>query len=114
MLGLETALSVVSDVLVAPGLLGWADVARVMSTNPARIGRLTTQGQPLEVGSRANITLVDPDSEVTVDAAASRSRSRNNPWHGRTLRGAVVTTLHRGAVTHTIDRELMTATERSQ
>ncbi|MEO7449056.1 MAG: dihydroorotase, partial [Humibacillus sp.] len=114
MLGLETALSVVSDVLVAPGLIGWADVARVMSTNPARIGRLTTQGQPLEVGSPANITLVDPDREVTVDAAASRSRSRNNPWHGRTLRGAVVTTLHRGAVTHTIDRELMTATERSQ
>jgi dihydroorotase len=114
MLGLETALSVVSDVLVAPGLLGWADVARVMSTNPARIGRLTTQGRPLEAGSPANITLVDPDRAVTVDAGASLSRSRNNPWHGRTLRGSVVTTVHRGAVTHTTDREVMTATERSQ
>ncbi len=114
MLGLETALSVVSDVLVAPGRLTWADVARVMSSNPARIGRLTTQGQPLEAGSPANITLVDPDREVTVDAAASRSRSRNNPWHGRTLRGAVVTTVYRGAVTHTTDRELETVTETGQ
>ncbi|MCU1538128.1 MAG: dihydroorotase [Humibacillus sp.] len=114
MLGLETALSVVSDVLVAPGRLSWADVARVMSTNPARIGRLTTQGQPLAAGSPANITLIDPDREIRIDAAASRSRSRNNPWHGRTLRGAVVTTVYRGAVTHTTHRELETVTEAGQ
>ena len=111
MLGLETALAVVSDLLVRPGLLGWADVARVMSTAPARIGRLQGHGLPLEVGNPANITLVDPDREVTVDATASRSRSRNNPWHGRTFRGAVVTTLLRGDITHTTERELSAATE---
>ncbi|OFE17730.1 dihydroorotase [Humibacillus sp. DSM 29435] len=111
MLGLETALAVVSDLLVRPGLLGWADVARVMSSAPARIGRLQGHGMPLEVGNPANITLIDPDREVTVDAATSRSRSRNNPWHGRTFRGAVVTTLLRGAVTHTTERELTTVTE---
>ncbi len=111
MLGLETALAVVSDLLVRPGLLGWADVARVMSSAPARIGRLQGHGMPLEVGNPANITLIDPDREVTVDAAKSRSRSRNNPWHGRTFRGAVVTTLLRGAVTHTTERELTTVTE---
>src|SRR5690242_3717045 len=94
MLGLETALSVVSEVLVRPGLLDWAGVARVMSTNPARIGGLAHQGRELAVGSPAHITLVDPDREVTVDAAASRSRSRNNPWHGRTLHGAVLATVH--------------------
>ncbi len=114
MLGLETALPVVSDLLVGSGRLGWADVARVMSSNPARIGRLTSQGQPLEVGAPANITLVDPDQEVTVDAATSRSRSRNNPWHGRTFRGAVVTTLLRGQITHTTERELTTVTEMTQ
>ena len=111
MLGLETALAVVSDLLVRPGLLGWADVARVMSSAPARIGRLQGQGMPLEVGNPANITLIDPDRAVTVDAATSRSRSRNNPWHGRTFRGAVVTTLLRGDITHTTERELTTVTE---
>ncbi|WP_020143985.1 dihydroorotase [Terracoccus sp. 273MFTsu3.1] len=100
MLGLETALSVVSDVMVRPGLLDWSDVARVMSTAPARIGGLAHQGRELAVGSPAHITLVDPDREVTVDAAASRSRSRNNPWHGRTLHGAVLATVHAGRVTH--------------
>ena len=107
MLGLETALNVVSEVLVRPGLLDWAAVARIMSTAPARIGRLTGQGRPLEAGSPANLTLVDPDREVTVDAAASRSRSRNNPWHGRTFRGAVHSTIHRGTVTHSTDQTLM-------
>ena len=55
----------------------------------------------------ANITLVDPDRQVTIDAAASRSRSRNNPWHGRSFRGAVHTTIHRGRVTHTIEQTVM-------
>ena len=107
MLGLETALNVVSEVLVRPGLLDWAAVARIMSTAPARIGRLTEQGRPLEPDSPANLTLVDPDREVTIDAAASRSRSRNNPWHGRTFRGAVHSTIHRGTVTHSTDQTVM-------
>ncbi len=100
MLGLETALSVVSEVLVRPGLLDWAGVARVMSTSPARIGGLAAQGRSLSEGEPAHITLVDPDREVTVDATTSRSRSRNNPWHGRTFRGAVEATVYAGRITH--------------
>lgn len=107
MLGLETALAVVSDVLVRPGLLDWAAVARVMSQAPARIGGLAGHGRALEVGAPANITLVDPERELTVDAAASLSRSRNNPWHGRTFRGAVHATILRGQVTHSTDPELL-------
>jgi dihydroorotase len=99
MLGLETALSVVSDVMVTSGRLDWAAVARVMSVNPARIAGLSDHGRELEVGSPANLTLVDPTATVTVDRGASLSLSRNNPWHGRTLRGAVHATLLRGHVT---------------
>ncbi|GAB3445386.1 dihydroorotase [Phycicoccus ginsengisoli] len=99
MLGLETALSVVADVMVGPGLLDWAGVARVMSTAPARIAGLSGHGRPLETGSPANLTLVDPSAEVTVDRSASLSLSRNNPWHGRTFRGAVHATVLRGRVT---------------
>jgi dihydroorotase len=99
MLGLETALSVVSEVMVAPGRLDWAAVARVMSVNPARIAGLADHGRDLAVGSPANLTLVDPSATVTVDRGASLSLSRNNPWHGRTLRGAVHATLLRGRVT---------------
>jgi dihydroorotase len=99
MLGLETALPVVSEVMVSGGLLDWGGVARVMSVNPARIARLESQGQELVAGSPANITLIDPDAVTTVDGTTSLSLSRNNPWHGRTLRGAVVATYLRGRLT---------------
>ena len=99
MLGLETALSVVSTVMVGPGRMSWADVARVMSANPARIAGLDGHGRSLAVGEPANITLIDAGAEVTVDRDASVSLSRNNPWHGRTLTGAVHATLLRGVPT---------------
>jgi dihydroorotase len=99
MLGLETALSVVSDVMVGAGLLDWAGVARVMSQAPARIAGLASHGQPLVAGSPAHLTLVDPSANVTIDRSASLSLSRNNPWHGHTLQGAVHATVFGGRLT---------------
>ncbi|WP_228386443.1 dihydroorotase [Ornithinicoccus halotolerans] len=99
MLGLETALSVVATTMVTEGRVGWREVAQVMSHAPARIAGLAGQGQPLEPGSPATITLVDPGRRVSVDAALSQSLSRNNPWHGRELTGAVHLTMLRGQVT---------------
>jgi len=98
-MGLETALSVISTVMVGSGLLDWAGVAQVMSARPARIAGLSGQGRPIAVGEPANLTLVDPSATVTVDRDASMSLSRNNPWHGRTLTGTVYATLLRGKPT---------------
>jgi len=99
MLGLETALSVISEVMVRSDLLDWAGVAQVMSVRPARIAGLTGHGRPIAVGEPANLTLVDPSAIVTVDREASMSLSRNNPWHGRRLTGAVHATVLRGLPT---------------
>ncbi len=99
MLGLETALPVVAQVMVESGQMSWADVARVMSTTPAAIAGLEGQGRGLEVGSPANIVLVDPAADLTVDRDASVSLSRNNPWHGRTFGAAVRATFLRGRAT---------------
>jgi dihydroorotase len=99
MLGLETALSVVVDTMVRPGLFTWRDVARVMSENPARIVGLPDQGRPLEVGEPANLTVVDPDATWTVTGAELASRSDNTPFESMTLPGAVTLTLLRGKVT---------------
>ncbi|MDO5626890.1 MAG: dihydroorotase [Mobilicoccus sp.] len=99
MLGLETALSVVSTHLVATGAMTWADVAQSMSVRPARIAGLEGHGGPLEAGEPANITLVDPAAQVTVDREDTESLSRNNPWHGLELTGRVVTTILRGTPT---------------
>lgn len=95
MLGLETALAVVRTALPD---LSWADIARVMSAGPARIAGLGRFGS-LDLGSTAHVVLVEPDATVTVDRGASVSLSRNNPWHGRTLRSRVVHTVYGGRVT---------------
>ena len=99
MLGLETALPVVASVMVSSGLLDWAGVARVMSSTPAAIAGLEGHGRPLEVGQPANLVLVDPAAQLTVDRDRSVSLSRNNPWHGRTLGASVVATFLRGVPT---------------
>ncbi|HYO85313.1 MAG TPA: dihydroorotase [Dermatophilaceae bacterium] len=99
MLGLETAVAVVSEVLVRTGRLDWSDVARVMSLTPAWIARLDGHGRPLAVGEPANVTLVDPTATQVIDRETSQSKSRNNPYHGRELTGRVVTTLLRGVPT---------------
>ena len=101
MTGLETALSVVQAAMVDTGLLTWADVARVMSTTPARIGRVDhLHGRPVAVGEPANLTLVDPAARRTIDPAAQTTASPNSPFRGRELPGTVLATFLRGRPTH--------------
>jgi len=99
MTGLETALSVVQAVMVDTGRFTWADVARVMSTAPARIGRLTGQGRPIAVGEPANLTLVDPAARRVVVPEQQATASVNSPFAGQELPGRVVATFLRGRAT---------------
>jgi dihydroorotase len=71
-----------------------------MSSNPAAIAGLATHGRPVAVGEPANFTLVDPSATWTVDRDRSLSLSRNNPWHGRALTGAIHSTWLRGTRTY--------------
>jgi len=99
MLGLETALSVVQETMVDPGLVTWADVAERMSYAPARIGRVADHGRPVEEGAPANVVLYDPSVRRVVDARESASLSRNTPYAGMELPGRVVATFLRGKAT---------------
>ena len=99
MTGLETALSIVIQTMVEPGLLTWRQVAERMSETPARIGRLDGHGRPLAVGEPANLCLVDPGARWTVDPRVMASRSRNTPFAGEELPGRVVATFLRGRPT---------------
>lgn len=100
MTGLETALSVVQQTMVDTGRMTWADVARVLSENPARIGRIEqSQGRPLAVGEPANLTLVDPAAVRAIDGRTQVTASANTPFAGMELPGAVVATFLRGRAT---------------
>ena len=99
MLGLETALSVVQETMVDTGLIAWAEVSERMSAAPARIGRVSDQGRPLEDGAPANVVLYDPRVRRVVERSDSVSLSRNTPYAGMELPGRVVATFLRGRAT---------------
>jgi len=99
MLGLQTALGVLIQTMVEPGRLDWAGLADRMSVRPAQIGRLTGHGRPIAAGEPANLTLVDPAGSWLVEPAKLASLSRNTPFAGRRLPGAVLATILRGRIT---------------
>ena len=89
--GLETAVSLSLDRLVHQGVVTLPRLVELMSVNPARILRVA--GGSLKAGAVADVTIVAPDLEVTIDAAKLRSRSKNTPFDGWRLRGGVAGTI---------------------
>lgn len=99
MVGLESALAVVHSTMVETGLMGWADVSRVMSETPARIGGLSSHGQKIAQGIQAEIVLVDPAAKRTFGVEDLASLSLNSPYLGTELTSQVVATIHQGYLT---------------
>jgi dihydroorotase len=92
--GLETAVPLVFDRLVHAGRISAARAIALLSTNPARV--LNLPGGTLAEGAPADIVVIDPDRRTTVDVTTQRSKSRNTPFNGWELRGAVALTLVAG------------------
>lgn len=98
MLGLETAASIAQLVLVDSGSSNWKRLVEVLSTIPALIAGDPDQGQTLEAGSIANLTLIDPKVKRVI-SRSSASKSKNNPFAGMELPGQVIHTIYRGKFT---------------
>jgi dihydroorotase len=94
-IGLETALPLFIEALVDTRLIGWPQLIAAMSTHPAQL--LGVTGGNLRAGQPADVTLIDPQVEWTVDVEQMRSKSRNSPFDGRRVRGRAVGTLVDGA-----------------
>lgn len=86
--GLETALGLCVSELVSPGILTWFQLVEKLSTNPRKIVRLPDI--KIQIGERANLSLIDPEREWIVDSAAFHSKSKNTPFHGRRLKGKAI------------------------
>jgi len=83
--GLETALPLVITHLVAPGVLGWPEVVRLMAIGPR--AALGLPPVAIAEGSVADITVIDPAARVDVDTAFFESTSSNSAFLGDTLIG---------------------------
>ncbi len=96
--GLETALSVNLTWLVHRGTLDVPTLVEKMACAPARIFKLP--GGSLRRGAPADVTVFDAEVAWTVDPARFRSKGRNTPYAGMTLRGRVDCTLVDGRVVY--------------
>lgn len=94
--GLETAVAVVHDRLVRTGKLSLKRFAEVFSAGPARAFALP--GGTLAPGSPANVTLFDPRTRWRIDPSRFESLSRNTPFAGWDLVGAVAATIVEGRI----------------
>ena len=98
--GLETALPCVLE-LVRESRLSPLDAVARLSTHPARV--LGLRGGSLEVGSPADLVLVDPEHIWKLESSDLHSRSRNSAFLGHELRGRAVLTWVNGRVVHALD-----------
>ncbi len=95
-IGLETLLPVCIKALIEPGVLTWPQMIRKMTINPARV--LGIDRGTLRPGAVADVTVIDPAAEWTIDPEQFRSKSRNCPFAGWKVRGRADDVLVGGVV----------------
>jgi dihydroorotase len=88
--GLETALALTLE-LVQQGILTKERAVELLTIGPAKAFGLP--GGHLAVGAPANVTVVNADARYTIDAMRFFSKSRNTPFHGRTVSAKVTHTI---------------------
>jgi len=93
--GLDTTSGVLIDA-AARGTIDFPRLAELYSEQPARIYGLSARKGRIAPGLDADLVLVDPAGEWTVEPGAIRSKAGWSPYEGRTLRGRVVATYLRG------------------
>ncbi len=98
--GLETLLPICIQTLIEPEHLTWLELLSKLTTGPAKL--LGIQKGTLSPGADADVTIIDPDVEWTIDPDQFRSKSRNTPFAGRTVRGRADQVLVGGEVRFSI------------
>jgi dihydroorotase len=96
--GLETALALTLTGLVRPGHIPLARAIELWTEAPRRVFDLPPVR--LEGGFPADLTLIDPAAEWTVDPSAFRSKGRSTPFAGMRITGRVRATVCDGELTH--------------
>lgn len=97
-IGLETLLAVSITELVDKGLLSWIELVKKVALNPAKV--LGIDKGTLKIDKDADIVVVSPDREWTVDKDSFWSKSKNSAFLGRRLKGVVDYTICNGKIAY--------------
>ena len=96
--GLETSVALTVTNLVKKGYLTPMQMAAKMSYNPAKV--LGIPKGTLDEGKIADITIIDPDKEYTIDVNTFESKGKNTPFDGYKVSGEVEYTILNGKVVY--------------
>jgi dihydroorotase len=92
--GLETSIGLCFTELVHKKVLTVSQLVEKLSTNPRRI--LSLPKITFAEGEKANITMLDPSLDWTVDISLFRSKSKNSPFQGYRLKGKAIGIVNNG------------------
>ncbi len=84
-IGLETLLPIAIATLITPGHLSWPQLLEKLTIRPAQV--LGIERGTLKSGVDADVTIIDPAVEWSIDVFQFASKSRNSPFHGQKVRG---------------------------
>ena len=96
--GLETSVALTVTNLVKKGYLTPMQMAAKMSYNPAKV--LGIPKGTLDEGKIADITIIDPDKEYSIDVNTFESKGKNTPFDGYKVSGEVEYTILNGKVVY--------------
>lgn len=96
--GLETSVALTVTNLVKKGYLTPMQMAAKMSYNPAKV--LGIPKGTLDEGKIADITIIDPNKEYTIDVNTFESKGKNTPFDGYKVSGEVEYTILNGKVVY--------------
>jgi dihydroorotase len=96
MVGLETLLPISITALIEPGHLTWPQLIERLTLRPAQI--LGIDRGTLKSGADADVTVIDPTAQWTIDTTTFASKSRNSPFAGQRVRGRAHTVIVGGEI----------------
>lgn len=96
-IGLDCALPLYIKALIESGAIDWPHLISLMTINPARLCPLPDKGE-LTVGADADVTIIDPAEQWTIDVNEFKSKSRNCPFDGWSVQGRAIATIVGGEV----------------
>ena len=101
LVGIEFALPLYAKALIEINLIDWPRLIELLTINPARLCNLDLLEKPLGTlapGSAADITIIDPNHEWTIEADDFKSKSQNTPFLGWKVKSRAVTVIVGGQI----------------
>lgn len=92
--GSETAVALTVTMLLDKGIITPMQMAAKMSYNPAKV--LGIDKGDISEGKVADITIIDPNAQYTIDVNQFESKGKNTPFDGWKVKGKVMRTIVAG------------------